>query len=557
MTSPYVYIYCNEDENFLKNIRDKIMIQHINNITLVEILKYDVVVLDSSCANFPEWNFHAHIMRFCKKLCLNLRGGFNPITLKQFLINYKIKFLITSVRDYRLNHFQNLNKIFHFDLGTINGQTLNTILEEIHKLSKTDLFPEDSFHLIDQIYIAEHLRPGFANLIYKNTHLKPYYDRNKPTFFYGFLANIPEDCQALKKHLGDKIIIWTGGDIDYKKNPRIRESLKLLATQKNVYHVAISKFIKQDLNELRINHSFIPFVGLDMDQINPIPRGNKIYIYTAERNEDIYGKSLYSQIIKNNPGIKFVKAQFNKKIAVKIKHYDRETLLAKIYPKCFLGLRLTSHDGLSATVLELGLMGIPCIHNGSSPSSINYNNLQDIQNIIDRESKKVGQVDFDLARRVKEYITPNFRIFSSYYYRNKNRYLYLSNTYQNANANHNHVFKWEPCFGIDFYYLKNIESKRLILYDVICLDYSVIREINPIKEFLLYCKKICVLANHKAMLENHIIEGVQYFINADSNSTDIKKHFQLAFPKDLLDRKSLKEFQKSFYRILEQVDLDC
>ena len=62
--------------------------------------------------------------------------------------------------------------------------------------------------------------------------------------------------------------------------------------------------------------------------------------------------------------------------------------LDEIYKSCFLGLRLTKHDGLPNTVLELGLMGRNCIHNGNIPNCLNYNTVEDIIQIINEEYKK-------------------------------------------------------------------------------------------------------------------------------------------------------------------------
>ena len=50
-----------------------------------------------------------------------------------------------------------------------------------------------------------------------------------------------------------------------------------------------------------------------------------------------------------------------------------------------MGLRLTNIDGLPNTVLEMGLMGRHCIHNGNTPNSLNYKSVEDIINHINNE----------------------------------------------------------------------------------------------------------------------------------------------------------------------------
>ena len=82
--------------------------------------------------------------------------------------------------------------------------------------------------------------------------------------------------------------------------------------------------------------------------------------------------------------------------------------MPSLYNKCFIGLRLVPHDGLASTVQELGLMGIKCVHNGNSPSALNYNTISDILSHIEKEAKTIGTKDEKLAEEVKKYLTiPN------------------------------------------------------------------------------------------------------------------------------------------------------
>lgn len=65
-----------------------------------------------------------------------------------------------------------------------------------------------------------------------------------------------------------------------------------------------------------------------------------------------------------------------------------------IYQKCFIALRLTDYDGNGMTVFECGLAGIPTIHNGDFPLSINWskNNIEKIiSNIIEVNNWKIEQ----------------------------------------------------------------------------------------------------------------------------------------------------------------------
>ena len=73
-------------------------------------------------------------------------------------------------------------------------------------------------------------------------------------------------------------------------------------------------------------------------------------------NEIIYGEKIYKEVVKRLPEFKFI--------------YSNELNLPyeempKIYEECFIGLRLTEHDGNANMVQELKEMNIPVVHNQS------------------------------------------------------------------------------------------------------------------------------------------------------------------------------------------------
>ena len=133
-------------------------------------------------------------------------------------------------------------------------------------------------------------------------------------------------------------------------------------------------------------------------------KGNKIYIYTSNIEKtanEIYGKKFYSNVIDR------LSYKYNFIIATSKSH----TNIKYIYKDCFVGLRLTSMDGLGATNIELGLMGIKCITNNISPNCLHWNNVDDIINHIENESKNIGKTDYILANNVKQFINEEHTIF--------------------------------------------------------------------------------------------------------------------------------------------------
>ena len=114
-------------------------------------------------------------------------------------------------------------------------------------------------------------------------------------------------------------------------------------------------------------------------------------IYTQKR----YGLDIFNEIKSSIPSYEFIIGDG------KIPYSE----IFNAYKQCFIGLRLVKHDGLGSTVQELGLMGIKTVHNGQSPSALNYNSVNDILNKIEEESKLIGSVDFELAKEVNYFLT--------------------------------------------------------------------------------------------------------------------------------------------------------
>ena len=55
--------------------------------------------------------------------------------------------------------------------------------------------------------------------------------------------------------------------------------------------------------------------------------------------------------------------------------------MPKIYGECFIGLRLTEHDGNANMVQEMKAMNIPVVHN-QSDYGLKWKNIEDIINYI-------------------------------------------------------------------------------------------------------------------------------------------------------------------------------
>ena len=80
--------------------------------------------------------------------------------------------------------------------------------------------------------------------------------------------------------------------------------------------------------------------------------------------------------------------------------YPKEELF-ELYKKCFIGLRLTGHDGFPNTVAELGLRGRRCVFNDDVPTAISWQDAVSVVKIIENEKRltpgpqKVAQDMYD------------------------------------------------------------------------------------------------------------------------------------------------------------------
>ena len=242
--------------------------------------------------------------------------------------------------------------------------------------------------IISQCKYAEKRIDKFKSFLIDN-ELKDYCDIRAPAIFFGLYS--PECFRTLRDHKGLSIVIWRGTDI-LKKN-RLRGVVDL--KRNNIKHVAISSFIAKDLKAVNVKYKLIPIPGVKIKDIPVEKLGDEVYAYMSAKRADFYGGPILKYIKDNIP--------FKMNINTSCNTYTRDQLM-EVYKKSFIGLRLTKHDGVANQVVELGLMGRKCIHNGSHPNAVKWKKAKDIIKIINSESKKIGQINTELVANVKKYI---------------------------------------------------------------------------------------------------------------------------------------------------------
>lgn len=218
--------------------------------------------------------------------------------------------------------------------------------------------------------------------------LKPYKYDDLPTVFFGLYNMI--DYKEFQLHQGKSIIVWCGSD-----SLKIDKYKEYLPKIKSVTNIAMSSFISEDLTKYDIPHIIFPITPTKVIK-NLKTRGENIYFYGSLDN-DFYGYET----------LKKIKDKIPHKIIITQKDTYSKEELQQIYESCFIGLRLTKHDGLPNTVCELGLMGRRCIYNGNLPNAIPYKNNQDIINIINKEFQNRLEDNSEIVDKMYNFLNLN------------------------------------------------------------------------------------------------------------------------------------------------------
>jgi len=219
----------------------------------------------------------------------------------------------------------------------------------------------------------------FIGKFHKHHGFDDYSDKSAPAVFMGCYG--ARDRFAIARHSSDIILVWGGTDVVITEKFGRNHPYNDVLFRKNVFHIAKSNFISNTLSRMGIKHFKVPVCSTVAGLFNPVPRGDKVYSYIPERSKKKYGHDIFIKVKEQLPDIDFV-------IADGIKSVPFEEMV-NMYSKCFIGLRLVEHDGISNTVVELGLMGRRVVWNGDTPNAIPYENIEDIVRAIKKEKNRV------------------------------------------------------------------------------------------------------------------------------------------------------------------------
>ena len=171
----------------------------------------------------------------------------------------------------------------------------------------------------------------------------------------------------IMNHLGMMVIVWSGSD-----SLRLNESSQFVDfCKKNahrVFHIAHSHWIQTDLRHFGLEYIDKVVMPKDVSGFKFEEEvGNGVYHYSTQDRGWYYGTHIMKKLSN-----KWAKNDNFPKIHTAHQTTYNTNGLYGIYKDSFLGVRLTEHDNMAMSVVEMGLMGRRSIFNGNVPCAIPY-----------------------------------------------------------------------------------------------------------------------------------------------------------------------------------------
>ena len=227
-------------------------------------------------------------------------------------------------------------------------------------------------------YVSEGLR-FFKQKFFDRYGLTQIDNDTDPVIMFGVYFDA--DYRFIREHKGEIKIVWCGSDAMYIQN---------IEDLKKREHIVTSSFSAEDLKQKGLKFKLLPITPIN-SEFKPMPRGDYVYHYGKGK---FYGQHLLYTIYTKT-GIPIIHAEHNT--------YTKQEL-QQIYNNCFIGLRITPHDGVPTTGVELGLMGRRIVHNGIMPNAIHYTDIDSICDAIVKEYEIRHEDNTQIAKQMSDYI---------------------------------------------------------------------------------------------------------------------------------------------------------
>ncbi len=272
--------------------------------------------------------------------------------------------------------------------------------------------------MIKQGHISRGIR-FFEQTFRTKYGLEPISDTSAPAVIIGMYEEKDFDILLNFVQKGTfVVVVFVGSDALHLDNPlRFRFGTDVFKAE-NVHLVGTSNFIREDLQKAGLEFKICPVSPANgslfyRGVVYNDNRGACIYFYCPPDREAQYGWDFLAQngFVMLSDAIEF-------KMTDKVYHFPLIRSwpgrfprgdMRRIYNSCFLGLRLTEHDGLSTTVAEMGLCGIPSIYNGGLPGSIAWDKekAEQLKTDIVLAWEGVGIRGDEIAENMKRFLFAN------------------------------------------------------------------------------------------------------------------------------------------------------
>jgi len=373
LETTFINVFTNEDLEVFNKIGKKQIVYNIECL----FFKYLDVVNNIIQSNIPIYSDNIGIRRYL------FENGGNPkfITKKYIQIDKNID--LNLFKRFEFSSDENVPFVLRIDrnieliikrltkkLPTIIVDKIDIWKVEEAIFSKRLLYVEniDKFikMMTNNLYISEslnHFKERFQKFYLKND-----YSCDNVCVFFGMYSN--KDINTLKNHKGYKFLIWGGTDCNWNYRNRVN-NFEIINKIPNLYHIAISNDIQKRLRLKNVESIFFDLNLVDKELFKPVSiKGESIFIYNGftKGNENLYGEKIYMEVVKRLPEFKFI---YSNQLNLP---YEK---MNEIYAKCFIGLRLTEHDGNANMVQEMKAMNIPVVHN-LSDYGLKWKNVDEI-----------------------------------------------------------------------------------------------------------------------------------------------------------------------------------
>lgn len=335
--SLYINNYAKNILNIVNNNGNLHKYQNFKKYSLLNFINYIYIKKEIS---FLDINKYTEIIYVTDKIKNNLN-------LQAINDNKKFYYFVEK------NSYKNFNKIE-------NDDKFNVIMKH---------------EIIEEICISENLQ-YFAPFLYSIDFIRNK-NINTPKFYYGLWTK--NDYNNLLRNLNIKVLIFTGGDINYFLNHKLKNQILKLP---NLYIIAISKSIKNLLIKNNIKHIYFNFYNIPktINYNNTTNTRNNILCYSSydiktynfikliglEKKLPQYkfifttNEAHYKNYVKNKSILDKLLTDSTLLNKLKVYTYDE---IQKMIQNTFICLRLTNLDGLSSLSIECALQGIKSLNN--------------------------------------------------------------------------------------------------------------------------------------------------------------------------------------------------